>query len=59
LTDLEKEQAEVQAQQVRPLLEKIEALVSENTSLRDANDELTLKLEHASISNKYSILKTI
>jgi len=55
LTDLEKEQAEVQAQQVRPLLEKMEILIAENTTLRDANDELTLKLEHASISNKYII----
>jgi len=52
LTDLEKEQAEVQAQQVRPLLEKMEILIAENTTLRDSNDELTLKLEQASISNK-------
>jgi predicted nuclease with TOPRIM domain len=35
---------------VRPLQDKLETLTAENTALRDANDELTLKLEelHAS-----------
>ncbi|XP_059473957.1 blastoderm-specific protein 25D isoform X2 [Neocloeon triangulifer] len=45
LSELEREQAEVQAQQVRPLLQKVERLTLEMTSLRDTNDELTLRLE--------------
>lgn len=45
LSELEGEQADIHTQQVLPLQEKLEALTIENTALRDANDELTLKLE--------------
>ncbi|XP_065331412.1 ninein-like protein isoform X1 [Cloeon dipterum] len=57
LSDLEREQAEVRSQQVQPLMDKVELLTTENTALRDANDELTLKLEQTTISNK-SLMET-
>ena len=45
LTELEAEQADTQTRTVQPLQEKLETLMAENRALRDANDELTLKLE--------------
>ncbi|KAF4528374.1 hypothetical protein B566_EDAN016936, partial [Ephemera danica] len=48
LAELESEQAEMHSRTVLPLQEKLESFTAENTALRDANDELTLKLEEIS-----------